>query len=115
MSTLSIKLQAEELKTLAFGDITDTYSVVETLYQNPVRIYHLQNLTNVNLVWSWDGITDNGVIAAGGFILLDITANKSLPEGQYLPRNGATYIRSFTGSNPISGSVYLTLLFGATN
>jgi hypothetical protein len=114
MGTFAIKLAVEPLRLLAYSSITDDYIALGTPYVNPVRIYHLQNLTDVDLVYSWDGVTDHGVVAAGNFILLDVTANKSLDQGEFISAGWSTYIRSFSGLTPSVGSVYLTVFYGST-
>lgn len=113
--TLSIRLLVEELRSLSYTGISDTYAALGSPYAYPIRMYHIQNFTNTNIIWSWDGVTDHGIIATGGFLLLDIATNKSLPQGLYLPEGGQTYIRAFTGVIPTSGSVCLTTFYGNPN
>lgn len=111
MSTLSLRLNVEPLRTLNAGSITGSYTALGNSYAYPVRIYHLQNLTDQSVYYSWDGINNHGILAAGSFILLDVTTNKSLDQGQFIGQGWSTYITQ-AGSAPTTGAVYLTTFFG---
>lgn len=111
MSTQAIRLRAEALRSLAFGSISSTYTAIGSKFAHPTRIMHLQNLTNADIVWSMDGITDHGVIASGGFLLLDVVANKTLDQGQFISEGTIMYAKS--SGDPTSGSVYLSVFYGS--
>ena len=112
MSTsLSIRLAPEEVRTLTFGSIGATYMGVGSVMTKPIRIFLLQNLTDAELMFSFDGITDHLPLPANGYILLDITANKTRESGYYLAEGTRIYVKE-TGT-PTSGNVYLTTFYGA--
>lgn len=113
MATQAIRLRAETLRSLAYGSLGSSYTAIGSAFDNPARIIHLQNLTNVDITWSMDGTNDHGVVASGSFILLDITANKSLDQGEFIAQ-GTTFYAKTSGS-PSSGSVYLSVFYGSRN
>jgi hypothetical protein len=99
----------EALRSLAAGSISDTYAGIGTPFENPVRIFFLQNQTDVGLTFSWDGLTDNVYLPPDGFILLDVAANSSLPAGAIYFGQGQ---RVYVAGNPSTGSVYLSVFYG---
>ena len=111
MSNLSVTMKAEPLRSTAFGSVGTGYSALGTALVNPPRIYHIQNLTDANILVSYDGSTDNEAVAAGGFLLLDITSNMSRSEGFYFPKGMTTYIKREAGA-PTTGNVYLSVYYG---
>lgn len=114
MATQAIKLKAEALRSLEFDDLSTSFVALGDAFENPARIIHLQNLTDANVIYSFDGTTDHGVVAAGGFILLDITANKSLDQGEFISQGTTVYIALITGADaPSSGDVYLSVFYGS--
>jgi hypothetical protein len=116
MATQAIRLRAEILRALAFSALSIAYAKLGAPFANPVRIFHLQNLTDQNILYSFDGITVHGVVAAGGFILLDVTTNKSLDQGQFIAQGTQIYVATILGDTaPTKGSVYLSVFYGATN
>lgn len=110
MSTiLAVRMYPEALRTLAFGGISGTYAGIGTAFLNPIRIMHITNTTNVLLTFSFDGVTDHFVVPSGGFILLDVTTNKSQNGGSLCISQGE---RVYVAGSPTSGSVYLASFFG---
>jgi len=108
----AIRLVPESVRSLAFGSIAGGYTGVGTAITNPVRILHIQNLTDVVVMFSYDGVNDHFPMATNSFVLLDITANKSRDHGFYLAEGTRIYVRQ--EGVPTSGSVYVTVYYGAT-
>jgi len=108
----AIRLNVEPIRSLAFGSIGAAYMGIGTQIDNPVRILRIQNLTDVLLFFSFDGINDHEVLPYNSFLLLDITANKAREHGYYLAEGTRVYVKE--GPNPASsGSVYVTVYYGA--
>ncbi len=59
---------------------------------------------------SFDGITDHLPVAADGFVLLDITANKTVSQGFYIAEGTRFYVKEI--GNPTSGSIYISSFYG---
>ena len=107
----SIRLAPEVVRSLAFGSIDASYMGIGTAMDKPIRIFLLQNITNANLMFSFDGIDDHLPLPANGYILLDITANKTRESGYYLAEGTRIYVKEI--DTPTSGNVYLTTFYGA--
>jgi len=111
--SIAIRLVPEDLRSLAFGSIGAAYMGIGTAITEPVRIFHLQNLTDAHLMFSFGGVDDHTVIPSGGYLLIDVTANKSFDGGFFLGEGERIYAKEITGS-PTLGAVYLTTFYGAT-
>ena len=108
----AIRLVSESVRSLAFGSIGAGYSGIGTSITNPIRILHIQNLTDASLMFSYDGVNDHFPLPANGFLVLDITANKSREQGCYLAEGTRVYAKQIDA--PTSGSVYVSIYYGAT-
>lgn len=106
---LAIRLYPEPLRSIAFGSIGPAYMGIGTAFAHPVRILYLTNQTNALLLFSFDGVTDHLALPAGAFILLDVTANKTITSGCYLAQGTRIYVKQ--SAVPTSGSVYLTVFY----
>jgi len=108
----AIRLVPEPVRTLGFAAIGGAYMGVGTQIDNPARILRIQNLTNVTLFFSFDGVNDHEVLASNSFLLLDITANKARDHGYYLAEGTRIYVREGAIA-PGNGDVYVTVYYGA--
>jgi len=111
MPAQAIRLVPEPARTLAHGSIGASYMGVGTAFENPIRIIVIQNITDATLMFSFDGIDDHIPLPREGFILLDITANKSIEHGFYIPEGARIYVKQI--SAPTQGAVYVTAFHGA--
>lgn len=108
--SLDIRLNTEAVRSLAFGSIGAAYAGIGTAVTKPVRIMLLTNLTDAALMFSFDGIDDHFPLPANGYILLDISANKTTETGFFLAEGQRLYVKEI--DTPSSGSVYFTVFFG---
>ena len=111
--SLAIKLLPETLRTAAFGAIGAAYSAVGTALAHPCSIFLIQNATDVAELFSLDGVNDHFFLPAGGFLLLDLTTNKTLPQGAFIGQGTTVYVKQGPAGAPASGSVYVSVLYGA--
>ncbi len=115
-ASLPIRLSCDTVRTIAFGGISPAYAGVGISFAKPVRIFHLQNLTNTQLMFSYDGINDHFPLFQTTFVLLDVTANQALMQGFFMGQGQRLYVRDMTaqGFNPAtSGAVWLTVYVGS--
>ncbi len=113
MSTqsLAIRLYPEPLQSLAFDAVGATYALLGTL-ANPSRIFQLQNTTDVQVFFSFDGTNDHLTLPADSFILLDLTANKSnVGQVANFAQGQKIYARRGAVATTL-GNVYLSTIFG---
>lgn len=107
---LSVRMKFEDLRSLAFGSIGAGYSAVGTAVEHPVRFFALTNLTDVALLFSTDGVNDHIVLPANGYLVFDISSNKTQNTGFYLAEGDRMYVKQLGA--PSSGSVYFTVAYG---
>lgn len=109
--SLAIKMQCEPLRTLTFTAIGATYVGIGTALNFPARIIHVQNFTDIILLFSFDGITDHFVLAPSSFILLDFSSNKTLETGYFMGKGTRLYCEQLTVA-PTTGFVSFTTFYG---
>lgn len=111
MGALAIKVLPEAVRTLDFSSISAAYMGVGIPLNNPSRIILIQNFCDQAVMLSFDGITDHVPVAADGFVLLDITANKTVDQGFYIAEGTRFYVKELS-STPSSGAVYISSFYG---
>ena len=113
MSNHSIRLLAEEVRSLGHASILGggAYIGIGTSIDHPARIMLVQNFTDADLMFSFDGITDHFPLLNKSHLILDISSNKtSQGGGFYLAEGQRLYVTQITA--PTTGSVYLTVFYG---
>jgi len=108
----AIRLQAEPVRSLAFGSISGVYAGIGTEMTRPIRMILLQNLTNAAVMVSFDGINDHLPLAANGYIVLDVTANKTVDTGFFIGEGQRFYVKDL-GVACTAMSVYLSVFYGS--
>lgn len=111
MSTLSIRLRLEELRSLAAGSIGAAYMGVGTALSHPARQFIIVNLTDATVMFSFDGVTDHVVFPRNGIWINDVTANKTEDQGFYLAQGDRLYVKQVGA--PTTGAVYFSVLYGS--
>jgi hypothetical protein len=103
----------EDLRSLAFGGISGVYAAVGTPFENPVRMLKVTNLTDADLLISFNGVTDKDVIAAGSAFIYDYASNKAEPGGGLeQPAFQRLYVKQATAA-PTLKSVYVTVIYAS--
>jgi len=109
--SLAIRAQFEPVRSLAAASVAVGYMGVGTALANPIRQFFIQNLTDVTLMFSFDGINDHFPLPSNGFFLDDICSNKTQQGGFYLAEGTRLYVKEI--GTPTTGSVYFTVLYGS--
>lgn len=112
--SLAIRLLAEPLRSLAFGSIGASYMGIGTAFVHPIRLLYIQNLTDVAVLFSLDGINDHWILPTEGYMIVDITANKTREQGWYIAEGTRLYAKEFSGP-PTQGGVYVSTFYGSEN
>lgn len=107
-------MKAEPLRSIAFGSIGAAYTAIGTPLAHPSHIIHIQNTTDQGMLISYDGSTDHEFVGADGFILLDISTNRTRSEGFFFPVGMSVYVKE-AGAAPSIGTVYVSSYFGTDN
>lgn len=76
--------------------------------QASCRMVKFDNLTNRDVLISANGVEAFTILPTGGFLLLDITANKTNIDGLFVDQGQQFYAQASVA--PTSGSVYITAL-----
>lgn len=105
------RLRIDAIRTVAFGGIGAAYAAVGAALTEPCRIFCLTNLTDVDVYFSLDGVTDHFIVPSNSFKLIDITANKVRDEGFFISEGTVFYIVRVAGA-PTTGSAYIEVLHG---
>lgn len=110
---MGVRFRADAIRSLAFGSISGSYASVGSSLSQPSRLIHVVNNTDADLMFSFNGSTDHVFLPASGFFVYDINANRDTNEqGWYLTVGTQPSVKHL-GSAPSSGSVYVTIAFGA--
>jgi hypothetical protein len=114
-STLqSIRLAFEPLRTVTATSIagaSGSYIPIGDETEFPSRQILVQNLTDVTLVFSLDGINDHFALPTSGFLLLDVTSNAAISMGFFIASGTTVYVNEI--GTPTTGSVYVSSMYGA--
>ena len=110
-SATAQRIKFEELRSLAFGSITGPYVGVGAPFANPVRLLKVTNLTDADLVISFNGITDQDIVSAHGGFVYDYASNKMDPANHLeQPVGDRIYVRVLT-TLPTDGGVFVTVIY----
>lgn len=108
----SIRLEFDDIRSLDFSLIlAGTYTGIGTSLSYPARMIKLSNFTDALLMFSTNGVDDKFVLGAMTDFILDITANKTSDSGLYLGAGDKLYVKQ--EDIPLSGKVYLSVLYGS--
>lgn len=109
---VSLVCHVDEIRTLAFGAINGlTYTALGGDFDHPMRMIKITNNTDGDMLFSFDGVTNNLFIPAGGFTLHDVTTNRE-NNGVYFVFNSGTQVFVKYNTAPTSGDVWLECLYG---
>jgi hypothetical protein len=111
MSNLAIQIFPEPLRVTEFGDIGAGYTLIGTPFENPSRILVIQNLTDKQMDFSFNGDDDHLTLPSGGQIVLDVTANRTNTGGAaYFSQGIGIWVKYVVA--PTLGEVAVSTFFG---
>lgn len=114
MSSTSIKIRYETLRSLAFGGISGAYAAVGTAFANPVRMLKLTNGTDADMFVSFDGSNNMDIVPARTSQIYDYGSNKADTGGVLDQSLGdRVYIKQV--SAPTSGTFYVTVIYASAS
>ena len=108
---LATRLVFEPVRTLGEADIGVDYAAVGTPLANAARQFFIQNLTDVTLMFSFDGINDHFPLPTNGFLLDDVCSNKTQQGGFFIAEGTRLYVKEI--GVPTTGSVYFSTMYGS--
>lgn len=96
------------MKTAAFGAITNAYTAIGTPLDFNWRMFRIINNTDGDLIFSFNGTSDNLFVKAGSFVLYDLSTNAppvSVSDNYVFAINTQFYVKYV--SAPTKGNVYI--------
>jgi len=112
MSSSAVKVLAEPVRTLGFAAIGVSHAAIGTGFNSPIRMLILQNFTDQTLMFSFDGVNDHLPLLSNGYIVLDITGNKTNQAGEFSFAVGTHVYVRLTGGAATLGDVYVSSFYG---
>ncbi len=103
----------ETLRSLAFGSISGTYAAIGSAFLNASRSLDIENLSDVTMTFSMDGVNDHFVIPAQAGKILDFSSNRGANANLLVvPANTVVYVKQTSGAASM-GSVYVTNIYAS--
>ena len=96
------RLLPAQYQERSYEVILDDFYTIVGIFSQPARIFLAQNLTNETMMFSMDGATNNFVLPAGGFLLVDAGTNKGTPQTSSIPSGLGLYVQAYS-TLPTSG------------
>jgi hypothetical protein len=97
-------------RTLAYSSITTSFVAVGTAFTHMIRVVHIINNTDGDMIFSTDGSTSQLFVPAYSFALYDVSTNKELSAPFFFPENTQFYVQY--SSAPSKGAVYVQIIYG---
>lgn len=107
----SIRLIPQPIRSLDFGSIGILYAAVGTPLDLPASIIIFQNNTDAPVFFSLDGVNDHFFLPQNGFLVLDLTTNKSLDQGAFISQGTQVYVRNLFAAGTMN-DVYVSVMSG---
>jgi hypothetical protein len=113
------RLLFEPLRFIASADITNAYSLAATMadaagtiaLSHPARLIKVDNFTDQDMKFSFDGVNDHFVLHAGSTMIMDISSNKQADNSFFLGKGEVLYIKYV--ADPTNGTfVYFSVAYG---
>jgi len=98
-------------RTLAFGAISGTFAAVGSVLTKPLRLIKFMNTSTVDLIVSFDAVTNNIYLPAGSFDLYDLNANQDPAYDFKMQVGTQIYVKQASGA-PSSGGIFVTGIYG---
>ncbi len=110
MSAFSTRAYFEPLRSIAYGDVSDSYAAIGNPLANPARQLTITNATDVDVTISFDGVNDHLYVPSKTSFLNDLGSNCS-EQGGFLDIAANTTVYVATAGSPSLGAVYVASLY----
>lgn len=94
-------LYPEPIYSLDNSSVSSSFTLLAQI-QHPSVIFLLQNLCDGIVTFSFDGINDHIKLPANGFLLLDVSANKSLARPVNFQQSQTVYVKGDVNEGEIN-------------
>lgn len=106
----------EKLRSLAFGSVGANFTLIGSIFDFPVRVLFISNLTNQPVIFSdkssnnGDGTSDGIILPANGHTVIDMMTNAPSTNAATFPKLLGMYAKH-NGVAPTSGAVYVSGIY----
>jgi hypothetical protein len=107
----AIRMRWEPVRRLAFGSIGAGYTAVGTSLAHPAQGIILQNFTDAEMTFSFNGIDDHIDMAPQTSMVLDIASNKTIDNALYQAQGDTIWVKQ-TAAGPSLGGVSISSFYG---
>lgn len=108
----AVQVVFDTLRTDAFGSILVGYSIIGTPFAHPIRLLVMQNMTDGNVIISFDGVNDHMFLPSTGQIVLDFASDASEVAGMWsLPIGAGVWVKQ-SGTAPTTGNFWVSAAYG---
>ena len=108
--SFGIRMVADTLRSSAFGAIGAGYTAIGNVFDFPMRIVAIRNLTNEDLLISFNGVDDHDIVPEESGIILDFCANNANSSSAFIAKGTTVYVKH-NGVAPTSGAIYVSAYF----
>jgi hypothetical protein len=105
--------QFTALASVAAASVGATYGVIGSPTGNPIRLFKFTNLTDADIIATYNPTMDQLIIPAGSFTLYDISTNRGHNTELRIAQNTQWYVKYAT-SPPTIKSIYLEQIYTVT-
>jgi len=109
MADLNTRFTIDDVRSLAFGSIVAGYTAIGGPLDYPAVQIVFQNLTDVLLSFSTDGINEKLKLPPNGYWNPDITSNQQANRGMRMPFGTTFYVRRI--GIPTSGTADIIVCY----
>lgn len=109
MSLVSIKLVPETIKTIGFIAISASFTAIGSPSAHPASQFIINNATDAPMLFSFDGTSAHLFLEAHTSFVSNVTSNKSIGQGLFLPVGTTVYVKQVTA--PGAGAVYVSIFY----
>ncbi len=103
------RLEFEAQRTVGFAAIGAGYGAIGTAFLSPARLIMIDNLTDADLQFSFDGTNDHFVLAAMSGKIFDVATNRVQDKGYFVAEGTIVSVQQI--GVPTSGTVYVSIAF----
>ena len=107
---MSNRARFDQVRSIDFGSITNTFTNIGIPFDHAMRIVHLINGTDGDMMISFDGSTENVPVLADSFALYDVTCGQDVNEKFRYDQGTQLSIKYITV--PTTGTFYVVAVYG---
>lgn len=109
MTQESTTIRPDILRSIDSAVFSGAFLPVGTPLQFPVRLIKFVNLSNVNVLISWDGVNNHEILPLGTAFTIDGSANRESSSNVWEIQSGTQF---YVQGSPGTGFIYISCYYG---